>query len=57
MLADISERAVPLELGCMEVTHLSFMACKVSAPMLASAKVVGGRSNRSGPMSAWWQQT
>jgi len=31
--ADIFElrRAVPLELGCMEATHLTSMACKVSA--------------------------
>ncbi|DBA68894.1 TPA: hypothetical protein ACH3X2_14318 [Trebouxia sp. C0005] len=26
------------------------------APTLASAKGVGGRSNRLGPMGAWWQK-
>jgi len=57
---DASElrRAVPLEL---EVTHLTSTwparSQPVIGPMLASAKGVGGRSNRSGPMGAWWQKT
>ena len=52
--ADISElrRAVPLELGCMEATHLSSMACKVSSTDRPDVGIGKRRGRQVKPLGA-----
>ena len=45
-------RAVPLELGCMEATHLSSMACKVSATDCPDVGIGKRRGRQVKPLGA-----
>jgi len=43
--------------GAKTTSHDGRAGHVMTALMLAAAKGVGGRSNRLGPMGAWWQKT